>query len=304
MTHGCTKSDATNAIEEVDSEDEAYQEDRELIILNITVNNQAEIQVIADGFDILDVDKSDNNDDTVTVLVDLEDKIALEDLFGDNVSVDEAETADLQSSINQVTSSVGTASGNTIPGYSCYRTVEGTYATGESIATNYPKIASWIDIGDSWEKTQSNSSGYDVYVLKITNKDITGDKPVLFLSCAIHAREYATAETCTRFAEKLVEGYDIDAGKGVSCLGMLRVQLAIISLCAHSIIWLFCSIQDITALIDHHEIHLILVTNPDGRKKAEQGISWRKNTNNNFCRNSNSRGVDLNRNFPYKWVRQ
>ena len=63
------------------------------------------------------------------------------------------------------------------------------------------------------------------------------------------------------------------------------------------------SIQDITALIDHHEIHLILVTNPDGRKKAEQGILWRKNTNNNFCRNLNSRGVDLNRNFPYKWVR-
>ena len=66
----------------------------------------------------------------------------------------------------------------------------------------------------------------------------------------------------------------------------------------------FFSIQDITALIDHHEIHLILVTNPDGRKKAEEGILWRKNKNNNFCRNSNSRGVDLNRNFPYKWVRQ
>ena len=227
MTHGCTKPEVTNTIEEVDEEenliidgvDSIEGDDRELIILNITVKDQAEIQAIADGFDILDVDKSDNNAaDTVTVLVDSEDKIALEELFGDRVSVDEAETTDLQASINEVTSSVGTASGDTIPGYSCYRTVEGTYATGESIAANYPKIASWTDIGDSWEKTQSSSNGHDVYVLKITNKDKTGDKPVLFLSCAIHAREYATAETCTRFAEMLVEGYDIDAGKGVSPL--------------------------------------------------------------------------------------
>ncbi len=45
----------------------------------------------------------------------------------------------------------------------------------------------------------------------------------------------------------------------------------------------------------------MLVTNPDGRKKAETGLSWRKNTNNNYCSNTNSRGADLNRNFDFQW---
>jgi carboxypeptidase T len=54
-------------------------------------------------------------------------------------------------------------------------------------------------------------------------------------------------------------------------------------------------------MLDHHEVHLMLHTNPDGRKKAEAGLSWRKNTNNNFCANSNNRGVDLNRNFTFAW---
>ena len=46
---------------------------------------------------------------------------------------------------------------------------------------------------------------------------------------------------------------------------------------------------------------LLLQTNPDGRKKAETGLSWRKNTNNNFCANSNTRGIDLNRNMVFQW---
>ena len=57
--------------------------------------------------------------------------------------------------------------------------------------------------------------------------------------------------------------------------------------------------------LDTQEIHLILQSNPDGRKRAEAGILWRKNADNNFCANTNSRGIDLNRNFPgqapYGW---
>ena len=46
-----------------------------------------------------------------------------------------------------------------------------------------------------------------------------------------------TAEMATRFAEYLVNNYGVDA--------------------------------DATWLLDHHEIHLMLHTNPDGRKEAE-----------------------------------
>ena len=86
----------------------------------------------------------------------------------------------------------------------------------------------------------------------------------------MHAREYAPAELTTRFAEYLVDNYDIDA--------------------------------DATWLLDHHEVHLMLMPNPDGRKKAETGLSWRKNTNTAYCSpTSNNRGADLNRNAEFEW---
>jgi len=46
----------------------------------------------------------------------------------------------------------------------------------------------------------------------------------------------------------------------------------------------------------------MLQANPDGRKQAEAGFLWRKNTNQSYCGStSNSRGVDLNRNFSFSW---
>ena len=158
----------------------------------------------------------------------------------------------------------------TIPGYSCYRTVEETYASAASIATNHPSLATWTDAGNSWEKSVGQPDGYDMMILKLANSAVAGDKPILFISGAIHAREYTTAELATRFAEYLVNNYGTD--------------------------------PDVTWLLDYHEIHFMLQTNPDGRKEAESGSSWRKNTNENYCgATSSSRGSDLNRNFSYQW---
>ncbi len=157
----------------------------------------------------------------------------------------------------------------TISGYSCYRTVEETFATAASLAANYPTLATWSDVGNSWEKTQS-LGGYDMQVLKLTNSAVPGPKPIIFITSAIHAREYTTAELTTRLAEFLVTNYGTD--------------------------------PDATWILDYHEVHFMLQTNPDGRKQAEAGILWRKNTNQNYCGStSNSRGADLNRNFPYNW---
>ncbi len=156
-----------------------------------------------------------------------------------------------------------------IPGYPCYRTVEETFATAEAMVSEHPELAAWIDIGDSWEKTVA-LGGYDLQVLRLTNALVPGPKPKLFLMSSVHAREYTPAELATRFAEYLVDNYGVDA--------------------------------DATWLLDHHEIHLLLQANPDGRKKAETGLSWRKNTNQNYCSpTSNSRGADLNRNFQFQW---
>ncbi len=157
-----------------------------------------------------------------------------------------------------------------IPGYPCYRTVEETFATAESIAANYPQLATWIDVGDSWEKvTPGGLPGYDMMVLKLTNSAIPGPKPALFIMSSMHAREYTPAELNTRFAEYLIANYDVD--------------------------------PDVTWLLDYHEFHLMLQANPDGRKQAEASLSWRKNTNNNYCANTNTRGADLNRNYAFAW---
>jgi hypothetical protein len=159
-----------------------------------------------------------------------------------------------------------------IPGYPCYRTVEETFAAAEAIVATYPSLAEWIDIGDSWEKVEPGDlQGYDISVLKLTGSAVTGadPKPKMVVVGALHGRDYPTAELAIRWAEFLTEGYGVH--------------------------------PDVTWVLDYHEIHLVLIANPDGRKKAEEGLYWRKNTNNNYCADSNDRGVDLDRNFAYNW---
>ena len=158
-----------------------------------------------------------------------------------------------------------------IPGFPCYRTVEETFASAQALVSAHPDLATWVDAGDSWEKaTAGGLPGYDMMVLRLTSPAVPGPKPALFVNSAIHAREYATAELTTRFAEYLVNQYGVD--------------------------------PDVTWILDRSEVHLMLHANPDGRKHAEAGELWRKNTNGAYCGvASTSRGADLNRNFPFEW---
>ncbi len=161
------------------------------------------------------------------------------------------------------------ATAASIPGYSCYETVEETFSVAQGLATDHPTLATWFDIGDSWEKT-NGLGGWDLMVLKLTNSAVTGTKPILFINSSLHAREYTTAPLVLNFAKYLVNNHGVDA--------------------------------DATWILDYHEVHLFLIANPDGRKKAETGLSWRKNTNRNYCgATSNNRGADLNRNFTFGW---
>ncbi len=156
-----------------------------------------------------------------------------------------------------------------IPGYECYETVEETFAAAQNMVATHPDLAQWIDVGNSWEKT-AGVGGYDMNVLILTNQNISGNKPKLFINSAIHAREYITAPLVLAFAHWLLDNYGSEA--------------------------------DATWILDHHEVHLMLHTNPDGRKQAESGLLWRKNTNQDYCSpGSDSRGVDLNRNFSFTW---
>ncbi|CAM4296875.1 M14 family zinc carboxypeptidase [Pseudoalteromonas byunsanensis] len=158
-----------------------------------------------------------------------------------------------------------------IPGFQCYPSVEETYQQAQDIATRYPHLASWQPIGSSWEKTQG-LGGYDLNVLVLgkNNKKRKKPKPVVFMQSAIHAREYTTAATTLAFAQYLVDNYQNNT--------------------------------DVQWILQERDIHILFVANPDGRKQAETGLLWRKNTNDNYCADTpQRRGVDLNRNFSYEW---
>jgi len=162
---------------------------------------------------------------------------------------------------------------DTIPGYPCYRTVEETHEDMQQIALAYPDMTELYDIGDSWDKvTPGGNPGYDILALRLTNENFgnVDEKPTFFLMAEIHAREYATAELAMRYIEYLIDNYNID--------------------------------PDITWLLDYFRIYVVPMTNPDGRKIAEQGVWWRKNVDSDDgCTDPNNWGTDLNRNHTFKW---
>lgn len=162
-----------------------------------------------------------------------------------------------------------------IPSFACYRTVDESFMTLDQLALDYPQLVRKVDIGDSWDKDHAGGpSGDDMRVLVISNRQRAGPKFRFMLMGAIHAREYVTAELALRFAESLLQRYGHDAAA--------------------------------TWLLDYGELHLLTFANPDGRRIAETGQLWRKNTNTDAACSiialpSTSYGVDLNRNSSFHW---
>lgn len=156
------------------------------------------------------------------------------------------------------------------PGFECYRTVEELIATGEALASAHPTLASYIDIGDSYLKTQNAAEGFDLKVLILTNSALAGPKPKIMMLGSIHPRELATPELVLLFGEHLLAGYGTD--------------------------------PDLTWLLDHHEVHLLVVANPDGRKRLDSGGGGvRKNLRPNACPIPLLFGTDLNRGYDFQW---
>ena len=162
----------------------------------------------------------------------------------------------------------------TIPGFACYRTVDATHATLADLAAAYPDRATLSEIGDTWQADAGAAVGDSIGVLVIRNASSPHPKAPLVIAAAQHARELATAEIATRFAELLLASADID--------------------------------PDIGWLLDHREIHIIAQANPDGRRQVELGAGmWRKNHNETACAAGNLSGtwpgIDLNRNSSFLW---
>jgi carboxypeptidase T len=242
-----------------------HAEDASSVVV-IRYRTQAELQQLGDRFQHVHVDRRAR-----TVRADATGRdIAQLRALGLSVTVDRDATLALRRSESAIArSGFGTRS---ISGYSCYRTVEETYTTLNQLTANKPALASVSNIGSSWLKTRG-TGGYDLKVLRLTNSATNAarpNKPAMVLTGGMHPREYAPVELVTRFGEWLVNGYGTDA--------------------------------EATWLMDNYVFYIVLQSNPDGRKKAEAGASWRKNVNNtNGSCSASTFGVDLNRNFPFQW---
>jgi hypothetical protein len=171
---------------------------------------------------------------------------------------------------------------STISNYPCYKNLQSSFAWLDNMVLKARSInglnVTKIDIGNSYLKTKNAASGYDIWALKVTGTSAAGTaaagatKGILFIMSGLHPRELAPPELSSRWVESLINAYGNDA--------------------------------DITAMLDYTEIHLVVQSNPDGRQVAETNpnVMRRKNMNPSSSTCSSTRlGVDLNRNFPFKW---
>ncbi|NWF50368.1 MAG: immune inhibitor A [Ignavibacteriaceae bacterium] len=135
----------------------------------------------------------------------------------------------------------------------------------DSMYVKYPNlITPKFSIGTSIE-------GRTIWAVKISdNPNVTENEPRVGYDALIHAREPASMSTLLYFMWYLLENYSSD--------------------------------PEATYLVNNREIFCVPVFNPDGYEYNRQtnpngGGMWRKNRRNN----GSCYGVDLNRNFTYKW---
>ncbi len=126
---------------------------------------------------------------------------------------------------------------------------------------SYPDLAMVIDIGDSLELR-------NIYALKISDNVWAEEQEasVIFLGCH-HAREWISVEIPWLLGKYLVENYD--------------------------------SNSEVRNLVNNCEIWIVPLVNPDGLEYSIHFYRyWRKNLRDN---GDGTFGVDLNRNYGYKW---
>ncbi|SFR26144.1 Zinc carboxypeptidase [Lentzea waywayandensis] len=171
--------------------------------------------------------------------------------------------------------------------YGGYRTVKAHHAHLDRVALRYAGLATVVDYGDSWRKTQG-AGGYDLKAICITRKNL-GDckltpntrKPRMFVSAQIHAREITTGDMAWRWIDHLTQGYGKDA--------------------------------EVTSLLDTTEVWVVPIANPDGVQIVQSGGDSPKLQRKNGNYTNGPRecpttedpyaqiGVDINRNFDAQW---
>ncbi len=235
------------------------------VVARIAVAGQAQVNRLAATYDVWSVDLA--RGEVIALLA--PGQVDALRAAGHDVSVDAARTAALVQSPSVAAAGARSQTAG-IPSYPCYRTTAEIDADLARLAAANPHLAQWSVIGQSWQQANGRG-GADLHALVLTHRASAAPKARLAVMAAIHARELATAELAVRFAERLLAGYGSD--------------------------------PEITWLLDHTEVHILPMVNPDGRRRVEEtGAWWRKNTNDSDgCFTPAAYGVDLNRNSSFRW---
>ncbi|XP_032522986.2 carboxypeptidase B-like [Danaus plexippus] len=144
--------------------------------------------------------------------------------------------------------------------YNNYQPLEVIYQYIDMIAEKYPEVATLVTPANSF-------GGIPIKYLKISKNKFQGNKPVIIIDAAMHAREWITPPTVTYAIHKLVENVTEPD------------------------------------LLENFDWILLPVANPDGYKYSfEKERFWRKTRSTD--QHPTSRlcpGVDGNRNFNFVW---
>lgn len=152
-------------------------------------------------------------------------------------------------------------------GFGAFHTYSENTAFVDSLRQLYPEV-----ISAKWSLGQSHL-GNDIWCFRVSdNPDLDENEPEILIDGMHHAREIMASEFPILFAEYLAQNYGTD--------------------------------PEITWLLDHRELYIVPIVNPDGVLYNEAtnpggGGMWRKNRRDN---GDGSFGVDPNRNYPYQWA--
>ncbi|MET0683914.1 MAG: M14 family zinc carboxypeptidase [Solirubrobacteraceae bacterium] len=137
------------------------------------------------------------------------------------------------------------------------------------VAADNPKIAQAVTIGHSVQGKAITAVRVSKDVRKLKDRK----RPAVVYQAAQHAREWITPEMVRRLLHHYVDGYGTD--------------------------------RELTKIVDTTDLWFIPVVNVDGYDYTftEGNRLWRKNLRDNDGDGAitGQDGVDLNRNFPYKW---
>jgi carboxypeptidase T len=151
------------------------------------------------------------------------------------------------------------------PGYTAYHTYAEMVADLDSVVAAHPTIVRKFSIGRSYQ-------GRELWAAKISDNVATNEnEPEVVFDSLTHAREHITVEMDLYLLHLLADNYGHDSR--------------------------------ITNIVNTREIFIIFMVNPDGGEydiSGGQFHSWRKNRQP--IPNTTAIGVDLNRNFGFKWA--